>query len=272
MQQHATTFHKHELCFSPSRFGRSNIWRMSHQSAKPHPQQYQYMTLESQSTLLKIMASNSATATPSSTSITRVINLPLLSKADLSSAFCIHDSQQDFWLTKCFWSKYCSAATWNKTLIPIWPSRRSFFDFFWILSHRTSKVLHSPSQISKSYSAKLPWGGPNAAIQWLAHPMCAPACQFDSDPSHLRSFNLLNLFGRAMGSCCLSGMVCQSLFSGPAFTQHAFPIQSYWGVWSLATGFRWGWFTNISQAKDSFSDEETIECEIESAGIQVCWA
>ena len=113
--QHATTsttFHKHELCFSPSRFGRSNQRNLIRNS----------MTLESQSTLLKIIASNSATATPSSTSITRVINLPLLSKADLSSAFCIHDSQQDFWLTKCFWSKYCSAATWNKTLIPIRPS------------------------------------------------------------------------------------------------------------------------------------------------------
>ena len=98
----------------------SEEW-MSHQSAKPHPQQY--MTLESQSALLKIMASKSATATPSSTNITMVINLPLLSKADLSSAFCIvHDSQQDFWLTKCFWRKYCSAATWNKTLVLIRPS------------------------------------------------------------------------------------------------------------------------------------------------------
>ena len=102
------------------------------------------MTLESQSTLLKIIASNSATATPSSTSITRVINLPLLSKADLSSEFCIHDSQQDFWLTKCFWSKYCSAATWNKTLIPIRPS--SFPEgVFWLLLNIVSSHFQSSS-------------------------------------------------------------------------------------------------------------------------------
>ncbi len=121
------------------------------------------MTLESQRALLKIMASNSVIATPSSTSITRVINLPLLSKADLSSAFrIVHDSQQGYWCLKnCFWSKYCSTATSNKTLIPIRPSSfpaidldlhssilRCFFDFFWISFYRISKVLHSPSQIS----------------------------------------------------------------------------------------------------------------------------
>ena len=81
-------------------------------------------------------------------------------------------------------------------------------------------------------------------------------------------------------AACLAWFA-KCLFSGPAFTQNAFPIESYWGAWALATGFRRGWLIRtfeFESEKYNF-DEEThvklnqlaFECAELSASRHLSW-